>query len=243
MDAFFKFLVEKAALLKLLIIFAIFLFTTCYPPFTQTYYVRSFRILNSEETLGNDEPYIWVWGLRVDANSYVAADYVESTVDYIFPNIVENPVVNKWYRISPRVGRISFPVVMVRGNALSGVLCIVWEKDDTPTEKVVEAYKAVSAQLQEFVARRINQAKFSDLSKEERIQLKREIEQAIRDVFVEAVNWYNPLTWNVDDYIGTIELIQFHEDYPKENIYQIFDLKYKGQFGEAHYQIEVQYDK
>ncbi len=163
----------------------------------------TFRVLQENE-LSNDEPYLWVYGIVIDTDTINNDRFVLSIDSPGHGNITRGNV-DQGYAVPIRAGtgRIFNQFNPFLGRFQFGILVVVWEEDYTPNEKVVEAYREVGSILNNFIGEKVRALDFGDPSEEDLAQLTKDIRNRIAEIFQDAFLWYNPLSWDPDDLIGT----------------------------------------
>jgi len=153
----------------------------------------------------NDTPYLWPFLIILDTNSITTSDYVVSIDDRGHGNIPTKGMdKGDSTSIPSETGHLSRKIdtILFKDFSLVNLIVIGWEEDNTPNSNVIEAYDATAQYIEDYLYNRINSLNFENATTEEINQLQTDIQSIIMDKFSEAVHWYDPFSWDPDDFIG-----------------------------------------
>lgn len=85
---------------------------------------------------------------------------------------------------------------------------LAWEEDNTPNAKVVQDYNDSVTVLKEHISDRVRSLNTGPLTQTEINAVKADLTKAIEKRFKSAVHWYNPFSWDPDDFIGFAQAIE-----------------------------------
>lgn len=170
----------------------------------------TFKVLEKNEW-SRDEAYLWCFGLLVDANTIGSRNFIlkrkpdQGNLGGAFKK-------GEARAIPANVGQITAPVAPInlgnRSLAVVGVLTLAWEEDFTPNAKVVQAYDDSATVLNQHIADRIRTLNTGPLTQAETNAIVADLRSAIEKRFRSAVHWYNPFSWDPDDFIGFAQVVE-----------------------------------
>jgi hypothetical protein len=174
----------------------------------------TFKVHDKNEW-SKDEAYLWCFGLVVDNNTLSSKNYIiKKKPDQ--GNLGKGFKKGESRKIPETVGRISSTITPInlgsKNMALVGLLILAWEEDNTPNSKVVQAYNDSEKVLKEHIEDRIRMLNTGPLTQTEIDAIVANLKKAIEKRFKSAVNWYNPFSWDPDDFIGFAQEVEVIED-------------------------------
>lgn len=160
-------------------------------------------IVLGENESSDDEPYIWVYGIVIDASTIGSRQYVITINSPGHENVTSDGM-EEGDRVSipSSTGSIFNTFRPLIGKSGFGVLVMGWEEDNTPNSNVVEGYNEVGTILNNFIDERVQAFNFEEPSDDDLNQIREDIKARITEIFKDAVHWYNPFSWDPDDPIG-----------------------------------------
>ncbi|MBN2091859.1 hypothetical protein JW964_19745 [candidate division KSB1 bacterium] len=193
--------------------------------------LEKFKVIEKED-VSKEEAYMWCFGVVIDSNTITNGNY-------IIPKKCGHGNIGKSFKtgqtrnIPKSVGYIESSITPIFSFAGVGVIILGWEEDNTPNKKVKKAYNDSIEILNNFIAERVESLNFDQISDTEIKELKSQLTKAIEKRFKSAVNWYNPFSWDPDDYIGLGQIIETIKGNEPLHVPITFNLKGDG----AHYRI------
>jgi hypothetical protein len=158
-----------------------------------------------------DEAYLWCFGLVIDDNTIRSKNYILKRKPNQ-GNLGKGMKKGETRAIPAEVGRITTTVTPVRfGNmsfAVVGTIVLAWEEDNTPGQKVVQAYDDSVEILKDHVDHRVRTLNVGPLTPAEIAAISADLKKAIEKRFRSAVHWYNPFSWDPDDFIGFAQVVE-----------------------------------
>lgn len=175
--------------------------------------LQKFEIVKKNE-FAKDEPYLWVFGVLVDYNTFTSTSKDKGYIikkNCSHRNLGKGLKKGVTYDIPAKVGTINKEIRPIRIGAestlMAGVIVAAWEQDNTPNDKVEEAYSDTAKIIYDLVEGRVQKLDTSNLTKKEISELKSDIYDAVEKRFKSAVKWYNPFSLDVDDFVDFKRLI------------------------------------
>jgi hypothetical protein len=165
--------------------------------------LKEFTVVRKQD-IGKDEPYLWIFGILVDYDTFRAGSYI------IKKRPTDGNLGGKFKKgesraISDNLGHIQKKTHPIFGLLYAGVIIMVWEHDGTPKDAQEAAYNGCVDLLNEFIGERVKeQMKDPDkdvLSEEDLAKLEPKIYDKVKKHFKDAVKLFKPGTWNPDDFI------------------------------------------
>ena len=161
-----------------------------------------------------DEAYLWCFGLVVDANTIRNGNYiVKKKPDQ--GNLGKGLKKGDSRQIPNDVGYITTSInpikISDKNMALVGIVMLAWEEDRTPNSKVIEAYDDSVTILEQYITDRVGSLNTDSLTQTEIDTIKSNLNKAIKKRFKSAVHWYNPFSWDPDDFIGFAQIVEVVE--------------------------------
>ena len=193
--------------------------------------LEKIKVVEKEEW-SKDEAYIWCFGIVIDTTTVTSGNY-------IIPKKCGHGNVGKSFKkgqtrtIPKSVGYIELSFNPISNFAGAGVIVLGWEEDNTPNSKVKKAYSDSVEILNDFVEERVESLNLEEISEAEIRDLKSHLTKAIEKRFKSAVSWYNPFSWDPDDYIGMGQVFETLKGDEARRVPITFNLKGDG----AHYRV------
>jgi hypothetical protein len=200
--------------------------------------LNTFKVLEKNEW-SKDEPYLWCFGLVIDANTIGGQTYIikrkpdQGNLGGDFSKGESRAIPDEVGRITSTVTPLTFGSLSV---ALVGVLVLAWEEDRTPNSKVVQAYNDSATILTQHIADRIRTLNTGPLTQAEVNAIVSDLKSAITKRFKSAVHWYNPFSWDPDDFIGFAQMIEPTQ--PGQSLSKQINFTFSGD--DAKYQVTGQ---
>lgn len=165
--------------------------------------LNTFKVIKKTD-LGREEPYLWLFGIAVE----LGAGSSSSPTPFIVtrpaaPGNLGGPFRKGESRAIPDgIGRIDKDVQPIFGRLALGFIVMAWDHDRTPATAVQAAYGDAAQVLNDFIQTRVSALNTSPLSNDEMADIKRDIEERIRNRFRETVTLRRPGSLNQDDFVG-----------------------------------------
>jgi hypothetical protein len=186
--------------------------------------------VKQKQEIFRDEIYLWVYGLVIDNGTLKTRKFIISHPGG-HGNIGSAMGGGDSRRIKPDVGAaVRTQIQPLQTVAAIGAIVIAWEEDNTPNDKILEAYEATAKILNTFILDRVNQLKIENPTETELTQLKKDISTKVGGIFAKGVKWYNPFSLDHDDFIGVNSL--FVTLNSTKNMLKPFTLMFKGEGAE-----------
>ena len=188
---------------------------------------------------GKDEVYLWCFGLVVDATTIGNENYfIKRKPDQ--GNLGTGLEKGESRQIPNDVGHITTTVTPInlgsKSVALVGVIVLAWEEDNTPNSKVVQAYDDSVPILKQHVTDRIRSLNTGPLTQDEIKAIVSDLQKVIEKRFKSAIHWYNPFSWDPDDFIGFAQMVEAVE--AGQPLTKQIDFTFTGD--DARYQVKGQ---
>jgi hypothetical protein len=188
--------------------------------------LNTLHVVKKQE-VGRDEVYLWVYGVLVDARTIQSRNFI-ITHEGGHGNIGKSLWQGDARRIKDSVGAaVRAQLQPLFSFAAIGAIVAAWEEDYTPNSKVQEAYDATATTLNSFVLQRVNALNLTSPTEAELEQIKEDIKKEVSSIFKDAVDWWNPFSWDPDDSIGFDNVLVTINSTVAINI--PFELVFKGQ--------------
>lgn len=164
-----------------------------------------------------DEAYLWCFGILVDRNTLAGRNFVlPRKPDQ--GNLGGGMKKGETRSIPAAVGRVTTAVNPIslggRTVAVGGVVALAWEEDNTSNSKVVLAYNDSITVMNAFIGDRVRQLNVTPPTQAEINALTSDLRNVIAKRFRAAVHWYNPFSWDPDDFIGFNQTLEVLEGSP-----------------------------
>ena len=169
--------------------------------------LKTFKVIEKNEH-SKDEAYLWCFGIVIDKNTLASKNFVIKTKPDQ-GNLGGGFKEGASRSIPANVGTINATVQPIFGKFLAGGLIVLaWEEDSTPNSKVKQAYDDSVKIINNFILARISGFNTNNPTAAELSTLKSQITYAIKNRFKAAVHWYNPFSWDPDDYIAEKDMFE-----------------------------------
>jgi hypothetical protein len=169
-----------------------------------------FKVVQKNEW-SKDEAYLWCFGLVIDNNTLRSGNFIiKKKPDQ--GNLGKGFTKGEERQIPSNVGHITTRLTPInigdKSVAVGGVIALAWEEDHTPSSKVVQAYDDSVTVLKEHVLNRVRSLNTEALTQAEIDAITADLKKVIEKRFKSAVHWYNPFSWDPDDFIGFAQMIE-----------------------------------
>lgn len=164
--------------------------------------LETLTVVKKRDRVGKDEPYLWVYGLRIDTSGAepTGLRFVMKS-DPSSGNMGAQMDRGDRRAIPATVGRFERNVLPILGVKLfAGFVCVAWEQDRTPPQSMRIAYDEVAIGLNTFIEQRAASLETGPLTAAERDTLSEQLGAIARARIRQT---WGVGTLNYDDEIDT----------------------------------------